>query len=471
MAIQYGISPAVDAGDDLAALPTDQRGVSRPQGPHSDIGAYEAPAPTADLSIVKTVASATAVPGDTVTYTLNVSNAGPNTANSVTVTDTLPTQVTFVSCTESTGSGTCTFSGGTVTVIYPTLTNGASSTVTIQTTLNSGVTDGLSVGNAASVSAASPTDPNTNNNSSTAYFTIHNRADLAVTKTVSTTSPYTPQVEVGDSLTYTVSVTNKGPYDARGVALSDSAPSGVTFTACTSTVGTCIWSASGASLSLSALTNGSTATLTIQATLNFGVADGSTITNTASVTSTTFDPDTSNNAASASFTALNNSDLAVSQSATKLTNRQLKYTANVKNLGKYLAKQLVLNDPTPSGSYFVSISPGPWSCTTPAAGSTGTISCKLSTEAVSVTQTLTFVVKVTTPGTHVGGGNVTAAESHRHVHLCGHCVEVAARGKELWRHTRRVSLFCEALTSAKKQTAQPMRKLRHCATPSTISTT
>jgi CSLREA domain-containing protein len=34
-------SPAVDAGDDTAAPPTDQRGVTRPQGPHSDIGAYE----------------------------------------------------------------------------------------------------------------------------------------------------------------------------------------------------------------------------------------------------------------------------------------------------------------------------------------------------------------------------------------------------------------------------------------------
>jgi hypothetical protein len=30
---------------------------------------------------------------------------------------------------------------------------------------------------------------------------------------------------------------------------------------------------------------------------------------------------------------------------------------------------------------------------------------------------------------HVGGGNVTAAESQPDIHLCGHCIEVAARGK------------------------------------------
>ena len=33
-------------------------------------------------------------------------------------------------------------------------------------------------------------------------------------------------------------------------------------------------------------------------------------------------------------------------------------------------------------------------------------------------------------GTHVGGGNVTAAKFQRHVHFCGHRVEVAARRKD-----------------------------------------
>ena len=46
MAIPYGTSPAVDAGVDAVTattgITTDQRGISRPQGPHVDIGAYEA---------------------------------------------------------------------------------------------------------------------------------------------------------------------------------------------------------------------------------------------------------------------------------------------------------------------------------------------------------------------------------------------------------------------------------------------
>ena len=415
MAIQAGISPAVDAADDSvvsanAVLQTAQNGLSRPQAAHSDIGAYEAPPPSADLSITKAVSSAAAQPGDTVTYTVSVTNAGPNDATSVTVADILPTQLTFASCTESTGNGSCTFTNGTVTVTYATLANGASSTVTIQGTLNSGVTDGLNVGNTASVSASSPTDLNTANNSSTAYFTIHNKADLAVTKSVSSTSAYWPQgIEVGDSLTYTITLTNKGPYDAKSVVLSDSAPTGVTFTGCTASVGSCVWSPTSASLSLSSFTNASVATLTIQATVNFGVADGSTITNTASVTSPTNDPDPTNNAGSASFTVLNKADLFLTQTAGKLTNQQLTYSVSVKNLGPYQAKQLLLNDPMPAGTKFVSVAAGPWTCTPLPVNSTGTLSCTVATLNLNATDSLSFTVKVTTTGKNISNTATVSA--------------------------------------------------------------
>ncbi|MBZ5616522.1 MAG: DUF11 domain-containing protein [Acidobacteriia bacterium] len=409
MAIQYGVSPAVDAGDDSVvsatpALQTSQNGLSRPQGAHADIGAYEAPPPSADLSITKSVSSSTAQPGDTVTYTLSVSNAGPNKANNVSVSDTLSSYLTFVSCSESTGTGTCTYSGGAVSVAYTTLAASASSTVTINTTLNSGAPDSLQVGNSASVSASDPTDPNTSNNTSNnVYFTIHNKADLAVTKSVSSTSPYWPAtgIEVGDSLTYTVALTNKGPYDAKSVVLSDSAPAGVTFTGCSASVGTCVWSASSASLTLASFTNASVATLTIQAKLNFGVADGSTVTNTASVTSTTNDPDPTNNSGSASFTALNKSDLLLTQTVGKLINQQLSYTVSVKNLGPYQAKQLLLNDAMPNGTKFVSVAAGPWTCVPLPVNSTGTLSCTVSTLNLNATDSLSLVVKVTTTGKNI----------------------------------------------------------------------
>jgi uncharacterized repeat protein (TIGR01451 family) len=402
-------SSAYDAGDDNTALGTDQRGVQRPQGAHSDIGAFEL-VPSADLSVTKSVSSTTAQPGDTLTYTIVVKNAGPQAATSVTMSDTFPSSLTYLSC-SATNGGSCSYSGGSVSVTYGSLAVGESETITIQGTLNANAQDGLLVSNTANVSASSPVDPNTGDNSASASFTVHNRADLAVAKTVTTSSPYSPNVEAGDSLTYTVTLTNKGPYDARSVVLSDSAPTGVTFTGCSSSVGTCVWSASGASLTLASFTNASVATMTINATLNFNVADQSLITNSASVASTTFDPDTTNNSASASFTALNNSDLFITQGNVKLANRQLKYTVSVKNLGKYLAKQLVLNNALPSGSTFVSLAPGPWACSSPAVGASGTISCKLTSEAVGTTQGITFVVKVKTPGNVLVSNTASIGES------------------------------------------------------------
>ncbi|HEX6804603.1 MAG TPA: DUF11 domain-containing protein [Terriglobales bacterium] len=391
MAIQNGVSPAVDAGDDATALATDQRGITRPQGAHSDIGAYEAPPPSADLSIAKSVSPSAAQVGQTVTYTLLVTNNGPNTANTVTVSDALPSTLTFVSCSADAG-GVCTFSSGTVTVAYSTLASGASSTVSIQTTLNSGVTDGLTIGNSASVSAASPTDLDTSNNSSTAYFTAHNRADLVVTKQASAAT-----VVAGDSFTYTITLSNAGPYDAQNVMLSDTQPGVVSFNSCASTIGSCNVVNGVASLSLASLLNGQNATITINATLNFSAVDGAIVSNTASVTSSTFDPNTANNTGVANVTAQNKSDLFVTKSANLTSVKPLgtlTYTISVKNLGPYRAAAVVMNDPVPSPSTFVSMNANGASCTAPAAGTVGTVSCNFGNLASGAAARVTVTVKI-----------------------------------------------------------------------------
>ena len=50
--------------------------------------------PGADLSITKTDGKATVVMGQLITYTIVVSNAGPNAANGATVTEELPAAMT-----------------------------------------------------------------------------------------------------------------------------------------------------------------------------------------------------------------------------------------------------------------------------------------------------------------------------------------------------------------------------------------
>ena len=59
----------------------------------------------ADLSLAKALESAPLVPGTDAAYVLTVHNAGPSDATAVTVTDTLPSALTYVSATGGTCSG------------------------------------------------------------------------------------------------------------------------------------------------------------------------------------------------------------------------------------------------------------------------------------------------------------------------------------------------------------------------------
>ena len=120
-------------------------------------------APTADLSITKTASPDPVTTGDDLTYTVTVTNNGPDPATSVTVTDNLPPETTFVSC-SSTGGGVCGGSGNNRTVTFALLPSGASGTITFVANVNCSVADGTVISNTATVSSSTP-DPDPNNDS------------------------------------------------------------------------------------------------------------------------------------------------------------------------------------------------------------------------------------------------------------------------------------------------------------------
>jgi uncharacterized repeat protein (TIGR01451 family) len=82
-----------------------------------------------DLSITKADTADPVTVGDTFGYVLTVKNEGANDAGDVTTTDTLPSQVTYVSATPS--AGTCQKSGSKVTCDLGQLNAGATASVTI----------------------------------------------------------------------------------------------------------------------------------------------------------------------------------------------------------------------------------------------------------------------------------------------------------------------------------------------------
>jgi uncharacterized repeat protein (TIGR01451 family) len=118
------------------------------EGPDLEIGMAAAPDPVGS--------------GDPLTYTLTVTNNGPLSATAVTVTDTLPAGLIFVSSTP--GTPDCSFSGGTLTCDLGTMAPTDTAQITIDAVLDHPVWGTLS--NTAAVSA-SESDPIMANNSAT----------------------------------------------------------------------------------------------------------------------------------------------------------------------------------------------------------------------------------------------------------------------------------------------------------------
>lgn len=118
----------------------------------------------ADLSIAKTDAPDPVITGSELTYTLTVSNGGPNDASAVTVSDNLPAGETFVSVAPSQGNCTGTFS---ISCSMGTVAPGAHPTISIVVT----PTATGQISNTATVTSTTP-DPGPNANSATAITTL-----------------------------------------------------------------------------------------------------------------------------------------------------------------------------------------------------------------------------------------------------------------------------------------------------------
>jgi uncharacterized repeat protein (TIGR01451 family) len=239
--------------------------------------------PAADLSITNTPSSATPNFGTNVTYTVVVTNGGPDQATGVVVTDLLPAGLVFVSSNVSQGS----YVSGTGVWTVGSINSGSTATLTLVARVNTTA----AIDNVAQVTASGLADPdstpndNTGDDRAAATVDAPAAADLKLAK--SATSGI---VNVGQQVTFTVTVTNDGPDAATGVAVTDQLPAGLTFVSGNATIGT--YDSGSGIWTVGTINNGQTATLTIVATL---ATAGAKI-NTAQVTaSNEFDPDSSPN--------------------------------------------------------------------------------------------------------------------------------------------------------------------------------
>jgi uncharacterized repeat protein (TIGR01451 family) len=346
--------------------------------------------PRADLAIVKT-GPATVTAGTDASYTVTVTNNGPSDAASVSWTDAVVSPLTFVSLTQTSGPAFGCTAGGTITCTIATLSAGATATFSLVLHVPASTAPGGTVSNTAVVSA-STSDPESDNNQSTASATVTTSADAGVVKT----GP--ASVHAGTNITYTVTVTNAGPSDATTVSLTDTVPAGTTFVSENQTSGptfTCLTPASGGTgtitCNLATLPAGASATFSIVVKVALGFAGP--VANTANVGATTPDPQSGNSSSTATTTVVPPSaDVRIVKtgSAEGAGNETvITYTIVVTNAGPDAATNVVVTDVLPATATFQSATPTQGSC----AGTT-TVTCSLGTLASGGSATITLVVRV-----------------------------------------------------------------------------
>ena len=230
----------------------------------------------ADLGVTKTTVATSVAPGAALSYTITVTNGGPEPAASVTMSDTLPASLLFQSIAAPAG-WSCTTPAvgatGTITCTAATLANGALATFTLNTTVASNATG--TVTNSASASHSGPDGSGSNNSGSSSPTPVTApSADLHIAKTTATTN-----ITVGTVFTYVITVTNAGPGSASAVTVNDTLPAGLELVAATPSQGTCN-AVSPLQCSLGGIAPGGNATVSLQVR----AASPGTVTNTATVT-------------------------------------------------------------------------------------------------------------------------------------------------------------------------------------------
>jgi uncharacterized repeat protein (TIGR01451 family) len=370
----------------------------------------------ADLSVTSSASPNPVAAGSNITYTQTATNAGPAAASTVTFTETLPANTTAVSLTGPSG-WTCTLASLTCTTtsFAANTTANFSYVVAVSGTTASGTV----INQTDSIASSVTGDPNSGNNSAPTTVYVSPSANLSITN-VDSPVP----VQAGNAITYTQVVTNSGPSSAAGTTLTETTPANTTFGSITVPSGwSCTTPAAGGTGTISctdASLGVTSSSFSIVLNVPTGTAAGTAISNTATVTTTTNDPNLANNTATANDVVATSTqaDLVVTNTASPTSvaaGSNVTYTQTVTNDGPAAATTVSFTQTTPPNTNFQSITaPTGWTCTNPGVGNAGTITCTASTLALNATASFSLVLQVnssTVSGTNIAETDTATASN------------------------------------------------------------
>ncbi len=344
--------------------------------------------PVADLQIQNVASNPTPALGQNVVLTVTATNAGPNDATGVHVTDLLPAGLAFVSALPP---GSTTYNSATGVWNIGALSS--SSSLALQITAK--VIAIGSIVDTASKSAEAETDPNPANDFASVTLNGQPSADVQLAQSASSPLP-----AVGQSVQFNVTVTNLGPSSASGVQVTDMLPGSLTFVSAMPSQGT--YNSGTGLWDTGSLAASGSATLQLVAV----VGQTGSITNTATKSAETeSDPNPSNDSAAVTITGQSSADIGMTMTSNKpnpAVGTNVTFTIKASNGGPDNATGVKVTDLLPAGLSFVSATP------TQGTYSSGTGLWSVGAVNNAATATLTLVAKVTAAGTIINTATKTA---------------------------------------------------------------
>jgi len=253
----------------------------------------------ANVALDKTASAASVPSGSELSYNFTVTNAGPDTASWLRISDPLPAGFNLTSvpagCSNSGGTITCDISGsiasGGSTTIGP--VTGIVTSASVATLTNS-----ASVAVRADAPGGTPQDPDTSNNNDTVDTTIAAGSDVEISKTRSVSG----SLLVGDSFDFVLNPSYSGD-SPQNLTVTDTVPANYTIDSGTFQTSQNGWSCTlnGQDVSCTRASGGpagvynqAIGNIVIPVTV---VSSGNAVTNSTTVTTTTTDPNSGNNSA------------------------------------------------------------------------------------------------------------------------------------------------------------------------------
>jgi uncharacterized repeat protein (TIGR01451 family) len=308
--------------------------------------------PVASLALQKVADITMPHVGDVVTFTIFISNNGPDTAFNVVVDDVIPSELNYVLGSAVPSIGSISFSGGVLSWYGFDLLNDQTENLTFQ--VNTTPITGFVTNIANATAFADPRDPNTKTESSSgSTIEVLPVADVGVEKTV------TPSTQnFGQEVTHHIVVTNYGPNDATGVQVVDLLPDQTSLLFVrVANISQGTYDPLSGYWQVGNLANGTSTSIDLVFTVN---RSNTTLNNTATKTfANELDPNTSNDSSQASVDVPPAADISITKTVSNprpYIHEVITFTLIVQNHGPDDASYVYVVDQIPAGVNYVSSS-------------------------------------------------------------------------------------------------------------------